>query len=282
MSLLLPVQGALSTLLGAYGPGDRLWMVRYLLSRRIRWLPAPSERTLHLRGLPAPFAFDPELGGVSTYYEIARAKIYNRFSGFIPEPTSCVVDVGANLGMFSVWASRYLEPTGRIIALEPHPGAYRVLRINLSRVRCAAESRNVACGAIEQTLPLYFSSDRLTVATLEPPARQALNRIDVTVRPLDDVLADMGVERIGLLKIDVEGWEQQVLEGAEDCLRRTDRVVLELDRSMLPLVEQRLTAARLTIRGIINGIWGEQEMAVLYAQRGSPPYLSNCRTNSTM
>jgi len=136
MSLLLPVQGALSTLLGAHGPGDRLWMVRYLLSRRIGWLPAPSERTLHLRGLPAPFAFDPELGGVSTYYEIARAKIYNRFSGFTPEPTSCVVDVGANLGMFSVWASRYLEPTGRIIALEPHPVAYRLLRTNLSRVRC--------------------------------------------------------------------------------------------------------------------------------------------------
>jgi FkbM family methyltransferase len=269
MSRLLPVQGALSTLLGAYGPGDRLWMARYLLSRRIVWLLPPSERTLHLRGLPTPFAFDPELGGVSAYYEIARAKIYGRLPGFTPEPTSCVVDVGANLGMFSVWVSRYLAPTGRIIALEPHPAAYRLLRDNLSRVPCAAESLNVACGATQQTLPLYFSSDRLTTATLEPPAGHVLDRIDVPVRRLDDVLADTGVERIGLLKIDVEGWEPQVLDGARDSLRRTDRVVLELDRAMLPSVEQRLSTAKLAIRTIIDGIWGRQEMAVLYAQRGS-------------
>jgi FkbM family methyltransferase len=264
-----PVQGALSTLLGAQGLGDRLWMARYLLSRRIGWLQAPSERTLHLHGLPAPFTFDPALGGVSAYYEVARAKIYGRLSGFIPEPNSCVVDVGANLGMFSVWASRHLAPTGRIIALEPHPGAYRLLRRNLSRVQCVAESFNVACGASEQVLPLYFSPDRLTVATLESPANQALDRIDVPVRRLDDILVDTDVGRIGLLKIDVEGWEPQVLDGAQECLRRTDRVVLELDRGKLPSVEQRLTAARLTVRRVIDGIWNQQNMAVLFAQHES-------------
>jgi len=256
-------------LLGARGRGDRLWMARYLLSRRVAWFPAPRERSLHLRGLPAPFAFDPALGGLSSYYEVARAKIYGRFSGFIPEPTSCVVDVGANLGMFSVWASRYLAPTGRIIALEPHPGAYRLLRRNLSRVGCAAESLNVACGATEQTLPLYFSPDRLTMATLEASAAQTLERIDVPVRRLDDVLADVSVARIGLLKIDVEGWEPQVLDGAEACLHRTDRVVLEVERDKLPSVEDRLAAAGLTITGVVDGIWDHQEMAILYARRGS-------------
>jgi FkbM family methyltransferase len=266
--MLSPVQGALSTLLGARGLRDRLWMARYLLSRRIRWLPAPSERTLHLRELPAPFAFDPALGGLSAYYEIARAKIYGRFPGFTPEPTACVVDVGANLGMFSVWASRYLAPTGRIIALEPHPDAYRLLRRNLSRVPCAAEALNVACGATEQTLPLYFSPERLTVATLERPADQLLERIEVPVRRLDDVLTELGVQRIGLLKIDVEGWELQVLDGAEDCLRRTDRLVLEVDRGQLPSVEERLAAAELPVRGVIDGVWNGQEMVVLYAERG--------------
>jgi FkbM family methyltransferase len=264
----LPVQGALSTLLGALGRGDRLWMARYLLSRRIAWLPAPSERTLRLRELPAPFSFDPALGGLSAYYEIARARIYDRFPGFTPESTACVVDVGANLGMFSVWASQYLASTGRIIALEPHPDARRLLRRNLSRLACAAESVNVACGATEETLPLYFSPERLTVATLEPSAGQLLERVDVPVRRLDNILAELGVERIGLLKIDVEGWEPQVLDGAEDYLRRTDRLVLEVDRGKLPSVEERLAAAELPVRGVIDGVWNEQEMAVLYAERG--------------
>jgi FkbM family methyltransferase len=268
LSLSSPVQGALSTLLGARRLRDRLWMAWYLLSRRIRWLPAPSERTLHLRGLPTPFVFDPALGGLSAYYEIARAKIYGRFPGFTPEPTACVVDVGANLGMFSVWASRYLAPTGRVIALEPHPDAYRLLRRNLSSVPCAAEALNVACGATEQTLPLYFSPERLTVATLELPAGQLLERIEVPVRRLDDVLTELGVQRIGLLKIDVEGWELQVLDGAEDCLRRTDRLVLEVDRRQLPSVEERLAAAELPVRGVIDGVWNGQEMVVLYAERG--------------
>jgi Methyltransferase FkbM domain len=119
------------------------------------------------------------------------------------------------------------------------------------------------------------------MATLEPPPDQTVDRIDVPVRRLDDIVADAGVDRIGLLKIDVEGWERQVLDGAKDCLQRTDRVVLELDRGMLPAVEQRLAAARFTIRGVIDGVWGRQEMAVLYAHRGSsaPP---SGRLESTM
>jgi FkbM family methyltransferase len=242
-------------------------MARYLLSRRVGWLPAPSERTLHLRGLPTPVTLDPALGGVSSYYEIAQAEIYGRFSGFTPEPTACVVDVGANLGIFSVWASRYLAPTGRIVALEPHPGAHRLLRRNLSLVHCLAESLNVACGATEQQLPLYFSPGRLTVATLEASAGQGLERVDVPVRRLDDVLAEVGVERIGLLKIDVEGWEPQVLDGAAESLRRTDRVVLEVGRDKLPAVEERLAAAALAIRAAVDGIWDQQETAILYARR---------------
>ncbi len=269
MSLLsLPVQGAWSTLLGARGRGDRLWMARYLLSRRIGWLPTPSERTLHLRERPAPFAFDPALGGLSAYYEIARANIYGRFPGFTPEPTACAVDIGANLGMFSVWASRYLAPIGRIIAFEPHPDAYGLLRRNLSRVPCAAKSLNLACGATEQTLPLYFSPERLTVATLELAAGHALERIDVPVRRLDDVLTELGVEQIELLEIDVEGWELQVLDGAADYLRWADRLVLEVDRDKLPPVEERLAAAGLPVRGVVDGVWNHQEMVVLYAERG--------------
>jgi FkbM family methyltransferase len=73
---------------------------------------------------------------------------------------------------------------------------------------------------------------------------------DVPVRRLDDVLIDMSAERIGLLKIDVEGWELQVLDGAQDCLRRTDLVVLEIGRDKPSSIEERLAAARLTIKGV--------------------------------
>jgi hypothetical protein len=151
-------------------------MARHVLSRRIGWLPAPSGRTLHLRELPAPFTFDPALGGLSAYFETARAKIDGRF-------------------------------------------------------------------------PL-------------------LECIDVPIRRFDDVLTELGVERTGLLKIDVEGWEPQVLDSAEDSLRRADRLVLEVDRDKLASVEERLAAAGLTIRGVIDRIWNHEEMAVLYAERG--------------
>jgi hypothetical protein len=76
LSLSLPVQGALSTLQGAHRLGDRLWIARYLPSRCIGWLPAPSERTLYLGELSAPLAFDPAPGESGAYYEFARAKIY--------------------------------------------------------------------------------------------------------------------------------------------------------------------------------------------------------------
>lgn len=74
-------------------------------------------------------------------------------------------------------------------------------------VRGLDDRLNVACGASGQVLPPYFSPDRLTVATLERPAHQALDRIDVPVSRLTAGPADAGVERIGPLKTDVKGWE---------------------------------------------------------------------------
>jgi hypothetical protein len=65
-----------------------------------------------------------------------------------------------------------------------------------------------------------------------------------------------------------------VLDGAKDCLRRTDRIVLELDRGKLPSVEERLISAGLTIRGVIDGVWNQQELIMLYAQRESLQYPS--------
>jgi hypothetical protein len=65
----------------------------------------------------------------------------------------------------------------------------------------------VACGASRQVLPPHFSPDLLTVATLKRPAHQALDRMDVPARRLAAGPADAGVERIGPLKTDVEGWE---------------------------------------------------------------------------
>ena len=59
------------------------------------------------------------------------------------------------------------------------------------------------------------------------PAVKESDRIDVPVVTLDDVLAE--TDDIGLLKIDVQGFELEVLRGAVNCLRRTQAVLLEIN-----------------------------------------------------
>jgi FkbM family methyltransferase len=142
------------------------------------------------------------------------------------KPGDVVVDVGANIGDTVLAAAAQVGPTGRVIAIEPHPRTFRYLQDNVALNRVNnVETIGVAAGAAPGTVA--FSNDR----------RDDMNRVDggplqVRVERLDDLVRAVG--KVALLKIDVEGYEKFVLEGAPSLLQRTRCVHFEVSALHFP------------------------------------------------
>ena len=117
------------------------------------------------------------------------------------------VDIGANVGIYSLRAAHCLGPDGRVIAYEPNPVVARRFEANLRLNRIEASVRLIAEGVADATatFPLYLDPTNLGGASLVATARA--KRIDVPCRALRESLRALDVPRIDILKIDVEGAE---------------------------------------------------------------------------
>jgi FkbM family methyltransferase len=189
-------------------------------------------RRLNLKGCP----FLPKA--------LTRLPLHNRseFNTFIAwmkilqiNQAGWIVDVGANHGDFSHAASAGF-PSARCLLIEPLPR----LHGELER-RCKSSGghwflEKCALGAANCRMPLYvaqndaigslagFSEEYTAVNAGARPS----NQLECQVRTLDEVAAQHGIAAIDLLKIDVEGFEFEVLEGARKSLAKTEAVVVEV------------------------------------------------------
>lgn len=124
-----------------------------------------------------------------------------------------IVDAGANIGMFSVWAALQL-PESRILALEPYPETFCRLEHNLrtNRLEPRVEALQLALTAQsgERAMPPAGESQR---RSLIPADRQGKNETAVKVKSiaLADLLDRYHLSKIDLLKMDIEGSEWEVL-----------------------------------------------------------------------
>ena len=140
------------------------------------------------------------------------------------------VDVGANIGYFTVLAAKLVGPTGRVFAVEPDEVSVALLRRNIERSGC----RNVtvlplAAGADSRTARLVRSPDGRSGSAIRDDARDG---VDVPIEPLDVLLEGASVD---VLKVDAEGSEPLALIGAAETIRSTDRVIAIVEfRPTLP------------------------------------------------
>ena len=130
-----------------------------------------------------------------------------------------IVDVGANTGIFSLLVAR-LYPACRVHAFEPFPPAADLLEANI-RLNALENVlvRRAALSDYTGNLPLFFNNAlRLTQGASLQARSDRVNQVEVPVVRLDDYLLSEGISEIELLKIDVEGYEHQVLWGAEKTI----------------------------------------------------------------
>ena len=141
-----------------------------------------------------------------------------------------VVDIGANVGVFTVWAARRLRAS-RVVAIEPSARAVRALMANLDRNGVTGASvLQVAAGraAGEATLRRRGSGAMNTLFERDLYGSHFEPAEEVRVITLDGLFTMLAIDRCDLLKIDAEGSEYDILLGArDDTLAKVRHIVIE-------------------------------------------------------
>lgn len=175
-----------------------------------------------------------------TEFHFAHAQRYNRYmhpSGLqfifdllrnkyqdgdvVVEPGDIVVDVGANIGEFSCAIAPI---AGRVLAMEPDPN------VQPSLLRNASERTNIvvlpcAAGPVDGELEFYIQTSSADTSAIRPP--QWSEKRSIPSRRLSSVINDHNISVVDFLKIEAEGFEPEVLEGAVEMLSSTRKIAID-------------------------------------------------------
>jgi FkbM family methyltransferase len=156
-------------------------------------------------------------------------------------PGMCLVDVGANIGYYSLMGARIVGPTGAVHAFEPNESIRNRLsgNVQLNGFQNVVVHRE-AVTKQTGTVRFYKSawSENSGISSIIPSYGLEEQGEDVPCVTLDDFAATLGARRIDLLKIDVEGAELDVIAGGRRVLGAADApAVLFEGHEVAPLVE---------------------------------------------
>jgi amino acid adenylation domain-containing protein/FkbM family methyltransferase len=201
------------------------------------------------------------------------------------EDGACVVDVGANIGLFTLYVKQRF-PASRVLAFEPIPAIFDKLRVNAALHGLGAELFACALAEREGTAPFTFypawsamsgryadaqdeqgvtrtilARDQLAATDIADltAGRFAGEVVECPLKTLSQVLRENQVERIDLLKIDVEKSELDVLRGIEaEDWSRIGQIVIEVHD-----LDGRLETVRslLTAQGFAVAVEQEEFLA---------------------
>lgn len=219
------IRSNLKTALGFYAAGATLGSL--LLFPIRRRLPM-ARNTIRLRsGLTISTPADVEFKAL--FHEIWVNHCY------APEPLifvsqDTIVEIGAHMGVFTLWAATQF-PDIRIVSLEPCPESFAILQQNVTG-NClnSVELLQSACGGELGTAVLHsrgpFSMHTLYERDLLSSSFRSVGSVPIVT--LDNLFNDYHIDRCGLLKLDCEGAEYEILLNASDAsLRRIRHIAME-------------------------------------------------------
>ena len=173
-------------------------------------------------------------------------------------PGDNFVDVGASVGYYSVVAAAIVGPHGRVFAIEPIPETYDLLRGNIA-LNALANVTHVAkaCWTRREIVTLTVPWGDYGLASASTPRQGRKVRVEAV--PLDDLTS--GLPSVQVLKVDAEGAELEVLEGAMKTLAKTRFLVVEV------------TQDRARVEALLRG-----HSFSMARSRDYPPYLFASRS----
>lgn len=153
-------------------------------------------------------------------YSSAELALFDDLANLCPRPV--VLDVGGNVGHHGLYYSRL---AGQVIAFEPFPSVADIYQKRIDE-NCIQNLRLLTIGLSERDAELsFFAPDNCNagIGTFVPVGGRS--EIKLKVRKGDDVLKELAVKHVDFIKIDVEGFEPEVLVGLSSTIRRDQPVI---------------------------------------------------------
>ena len=148
--------------------------------------------------------------GIRTYFKGFRKGVF--------------VDVGANVGKYTIMISNQMARNGKVISVEPHPDNFKVLEEAIKLNKCKnVVSLNIASWNKKDVLKLFSHEDQPLLASA---IKQSKKYIQVEADSLDHILEKLKIKDVNLIKLDVEGAESKVLEGMKRTLQSGNAKVI--------------------------------------------------------
>jgi FkbM family methyltransferase len=171
---------------------------------------------------------DPVVSGALTLRVFERAEL--AFFASRCRERMRVVDVGANVGVYTALAMHLAGANGTVVAIEPHAESRRFLRLTIEAnagTKAPVHVFDCAASDHEGTAPLFFNphnkaDNRLYRSEATPSAQSA----SVQLRTIDGMLDEFGLHAIDILKIDVQGGELAAITGAQKTIRNSPGMML--------------------------------------------------------
>lgn len=150
-------------------------------------------------------------------------------------PGDTVLDVGANCGVVSIYASKMVGPTGHVHAFEPQPDLAELMQKSVEIGGYSQVSvHNIALSENEGVMNMLIPADNSGAASLSAQTAVPGKTIQVQVKRTADYLSGLNLGKVRLMKLDVEGHEESVLRGALDFFRDRgpDVIVFESNKHL--------------------------------------------------
>lgn len=202
----------------------------------ISWFAGDSDRTVWA-GVPGGQVLVPlnDFVGRAAYYCGDLDPKLTWLCKQIVSPGDTVLDIGANFGILTTYLARLVGANGMVHAVEPNPIVCACLQRTLDRnqmthVRAHSVALGSTPGQLELRVP-YGNAGGGSLIRRHDPLH--CNAVSVPVHTLDSVVASCGITNIRLIKIDVEGFERDVIAGGESTFRllKPHSVVFEANDS---------------------------------------------------
>ncbi|MDZ7792824.1 MAG: FkbM family methyltransferase [Spirochaetia bacterium] len=197
---------------------------------------------LHLAGLTFRLNMEYAPASIDTLIDLWIDSAHMGLPGFRAQENDTVLDIGANEGFYTL-RMKHENPTARVLAVEPISSTYQLLTTNLALNHCTRSQVypvHAAAAAGQLHVEMFHHAHVPTISSahisqLDQPwiKPSSLQKELVEAFSLDEICRSAGFKRVDLIKIDVEGAEIEVLQGAQEILGRASRIVLEWHSSAL-------------------------------------------------
>lgn len=175
---------------------------------------------------------EPTLASITTLVLLTQGRWFEKeieFCRQLLQPGMIVIDVGANVGVYTFLAARCVGPAGRVYAIEPTPNCVACLKSTIvdNRLESCVVPIEAAVGSQLGQVFLVFQAASVFNQIFTDTAAVGGRCVKAVAQlTLDHLWACEHEPQVDLLKIDVEGAELKVLLGAEQLLRQLEPIVM--------------------------------------------------------